>query len=490
MLTRLRVSGFKNLVDVDVRFGPFTCIAGTNGVGKSNLFDAIRFLSNLATHPLREAAVMVRDEQGKAGDLRSLFTRIGDQYIDEMSLEAEMIISPTGEDDLGQPATAKITFLHYRLELAYEEETALSSVSRLVIRHESLRHINRGEAKSRLGFPHSTEWRNSIIKGRRTVGFISTHEAENSLLIRRHQEGAGQPLPYAANKLLRTVLSSVNAGEAATAFLVKREMQAWQLLQLEPTALRRPDPVDAPARLGADGAHLPATLYRLSRTHPETVYAAIGNRLAELNEDVRHVRVERDEKRDLLTVEVTDRSGTRHPARALSDGTLRFLALTVIEEDEQMGGVLCLEEPENGIHPARIEAMLNLLRDIVTDPSEPAEDDAQLRQVIINTHSPAVVNLLPADTLVVAERVATRSPDGRLGSRVQFAGLPDTWRTASPDDAPPVALGKLLAYLNPEGTAAADSAAPTTPKGPARERRLRDVYNSQLALFEEDLRRL
>lgn len=41
MLTRLKVSGFKNLVDVDVRFGPFTCVAGANGVGKSNLFDAI-----------------------------------------------------------------------------------------------------------------------------------------------------------------------------------------------------------------------------------------------------------------------------------------------------------------------------------------------------------------------------------------------------------------------------------------------------------------
>ena len=43
MLTRLVVSGFKNLVDIDVSFGPFTCIAGTNGVGKSNLLDAIQF---------------------------------------------------------------------------------------------------------------------------------------------------------------------------------------------------------------------------------------------------------------------------------------------------------------------------------------------------------------------------------------------------------------------------------------------------------------
>lgn len=51
MLNRLKVSGFKNLMDVDIRFGPFTCIAGPIAVGKSNLFDAIRFLSALADRP-------------------------------------------------------------------------------------------------------------------------------------------------------------------------------------------------------------------------------------------------------------------------------------------------------------------------------------------------------------------------------------------------------------------------------------------------------
>ena len=33
MLTRLQVRGFKNLIEVDVRLGPFTCVAGQNGVG-------------------------------------------------------------------------------------------------------------------------------------------------------------------------------------------------------------------------------------------------------------------------------------------------------------------------------------------------------------------------------------------------------------------------------------------------------------------------
>ncbi len=65
MLTRLQVNGFKNLVDVDVRFGPFTCVAGANGVGKSNLFDAIIFLSALADKSLVDAAASVRGRRGE-----------------------------------------------------------------------------------------------------------------------------------------------------------------------------------------------------------------------------------------------------------------------------------------------------------------------------------------------------------------------------------------------------------------------------------------
>src|ERR1700691_4349803 len=93
VLTRLRVSGFKNLVDVDVHFGPFTCIAGANGVGKSNLFDAIFFLSALTERTVAEAALAVRDESQRTGDVRNIFHRFGDQNDTQMSFEAEMILS-------------------------------------------------------------------------------------------------------------------------------------------------------------------------------------------------------------------------------------------------------------------------------------------------------------------------------------------------------------------------------------------------------------
>ncbi|MBI4879354.1 MAG: AAA family ATPase [Planctomycetes bacterium] len=70
MLTRLKVSGFKNLAGVEVRFGPFTCVAGENGAGKSNLFDAILFLGALAEKSLLEAVTTVRGETRGADALR------------------------------------------------------------------------------------------------------------------------------------------------------------------------------------------------------------------------------------------------------------------------------------------------------------------------------------------------------------------------------------------------------------------------------------
>ena len=94
MLTRLKVSGFKNLVDVDIPLGPFTCVAGANGTGKSNLFDAIQLLSAFSQcHTLVDAARSVRSEEGRTSDVRNLFHRIGDTDTTEMSLEAEMIIT-------------------------------------------------------------------------------------------------------------------------------------------------------------------------------------------------------------------------------------------------------------------------------------------------------------------------------------------------------------------------------------------------------------
>lgn len=470
MLTRLTVSGFKNLIDVTVTFGPFTCVAGPNATGKSNLFDAIHFLSLLADRPLLEAAMTVREEGGRSADVRSLFHRVGDRHTEKMRFVAEMIVPTSGRDSLGQLAEATTTYLRYTLELTHRGEARVGP-NTLEITREELTHIKMTDAPRRLGFVHTPAWRRSVIKGRRTAPYITTVGSDQSRLIRLHQDGgrSGRPLERSAGDLPRTVISAVNAAESPTALLAKNEMSSWRRLQLEPSALRKPDEFTSPVHLGMDGAHAAATLHNMATTaaqltleadsalqlaDEDTIYAEISNRLAELLDDVRRVEVHIDDQRELLTLRVLVRDGTAHDARALSDGTLRFLALAILEMERDTAGLICLEEPENGIHPARVPAMLRLLEDIATDTAVPAGELNPLRQVIVNTHSPVVVSHVAHSSLLVSRLVVGPNPlgDGR-STFVTFDYLAGTWRESldKREARKPslVTLGRLLDYLNP-----------------------------------------
>jgi len=245
--------------------------------------------------------------------------------------------------------------------------------------------------------------------------------------------------------------------ESPTALLTRREMQSWRIQQLEPSALREPDRFTDPPRLTIKGGHLPASLYFLARSFqsnqnhelPKTwIYDQMASRLSELIEEVDTVKVDRDEKREILTMIVKHRDATEHPADCLSDGTLRFLALSLIELDDKTSGLICLEEPENGIHPGRIPAILKLLQDIAMDVEEPMESDSSLRQVIVNTHSPRIVHRVLEESLVIAELREIVKGNARFKG-ASFSCLPGTWRTKVGEEVPTVALGDLLYYINP-----------------------------------------
>jgi energy-coupling factor transporter ATP-binding protein EcfA2 len=120
MLTRIRVKSFKNLVDTEVRFGPFTCVAGLNGAGKSNLFDVIAFISDLASHTIVEAASRVRSHEGGASaSLASLFSRKpGDGWRD-IELEVDFFVPKKVLDDFDREAVPSTTFLTYKVALRY-----------------------------------------------------------------------------------------------------------------------------------------------------------------------------------------------------------------------------------------------------------------------------------------------------------------------------------------------------------------------------------
>ncbi|TAH14402.1 MAG: ATP-binding protein, partial [Runella slithyformis] len=285
--------------------------------------------------------------------------------------------------------------------------------------------------------------------------------------------------------LPRTILSTASAIETPTALVCKREMESWRFLQLEPSALRSADDVsEANQRIQANGTHLPATLYRLINNNPN-VQITIANRLSELIDDIFEITVDKDEKRDILTLMLKGKDGNFLPASSLSDGTLRFLALSIIEADPSEQGLICLEEPENGIHPARIPAILQLLTDISTDALLPFGADNPLRQVIINTHSPLVVSEIDDDALLVAESTPYKTDERRFEG-VSFKPLSETWRIYNElHDSTAVTKATLLEYLNPLSFSQPlpETEPRTLPKNPHKKRRVIERPEVQLNLF-------
>ncbi|CAK8716843.1 ATPase AAA-type core domain-containing protein [Candidatus Electrothrix laxa] len=91
----------------------------------------------------------------------------------------------------------------------------------------------------------------------------------------------------------------------------------------------------------------------------------------------------------------------------ISDGTLRYLLLLSILYNPKRGSLVCIDEPETGLHPD----MINTVADAIKHASKKT-------QLIIATHSPLLLNSFDLDDILVFEKntrneteVTTKDPD-------------------------------------------------------------------------------
>ena len=83
------------------------------------------------------------------------------------------------------------------------------------------------------------------------------------------------------------------------------------------------------------------------------------------------------------------------PATRLSDGTLRYLCLLAILCQPTLPSLVCLEEPELGLHPDILPGLADLL-----------QEASERCQLIVTTHSDTLVNALTdtPESIVVCEK--------------------------------------------------------------------------------------
>lgn len=395
MITRLEIDGFKTFQQFGLDFEPLLVIVGPNAVGKSNLFDALRLLSRLADeYDLRTAfqGDIEATAEVMRGEATELFSIMPDgKSLSHMRFAVELLVARQTQDSWGAEEDLKHTRLRY--ELAIERRADERGLERLYVIHELLRPINRDQDTwGKRHFPKNRDAWLPPLKGGRKEAFISTTDQHGVTTIALHQDGHGGRKSSVAERIERTVLSGVTNTEFPHAFAAREEMRSWRFLQLNPRVLRQPSSMLAPQTIASDGNYLPSTLARLQAENSFILHD-ISRDLASLVPGITSVEVEEDQARNRYTVWAKTQDERRFSSRVLSDGTLRLLVLVTLKNDPEYHGVLCFEEPENGVHPFRLQNMVLLLKDLASQfVAEQAGEP--LRQLLLNTHSPVLVNHL------------------------------------------------------------------------------------------------
>ena len=389
MITRIEIDGFKSFSNFEMEFSPLTVIAGTNASGKSNLFDALHLLSNLAQTDLRSAY----SNKLLRGDVAELFTKYDEEhYASQMRFAVEILVSRKIADNWGREADIKTPRMRY--ELTIEKRKNNHGYDELAVAHEELSKISTNDdtwAKRHLGNKRKTIWKNNLGGGSGTP-YIHTQEENGLPTIKIRQDSGQGGRSVIANAVNQTVLSSINSVDFPHIFAARQEIASWNFMQLNPELLREPTRYDANYRdtIGHAGEDMAAALYRLKSENPYTLQQIIV-KLSSFLPDYVKLHVKDDKANKLFIFELENVSGKVFSSRVLSEGTLRLLVLCVMLYDDKFRGLLCFEEPENGIHPFRMRAMVELLHSLASDFED---DDDNLRQVIVNTHSPKLLYYL------------------------------------------------------------------------------------------------
>ncbi len=121
-------------------------------------------------------------------------------------------------------------------------------------------------------------------------------------------------------------------------------------------------------------------------------FSELEERVCGMFDDIRDLQTKTMKENNRKVLGVRLRDGTEVGAEHLSEGLLYFIAFAALPYLSPTS-MLLVEEPENGLHPARIKEIMVILREI-----------SKTTQVVVATHSPLVINELEEEEVSVVWR--------------------------------------------------------------------------------------
>lgn len=364
MLNRVRVQNFKCLRDVDVELSPFTVLIGPNDSGKSSFLTALQLLGKLACsdgtngHEARDVAATLRENSWRLSP--SLTVSLTAEAVDPVDFALSMSV---GVGLSNQIQSLRVGTIDPVLTVTAE--------------------------------PPKNEFLSVSFRGR------NFH-------------------PQPVRGLLPQLVGPSSNGSSADLLTIQDMLRVSEPFRFSPPEMRKPSAATPHPVLSARGENLAAVVNALLTGPDREAVTELERSLHEAIPTLRGLSTPASDANNgslrviKFTLSGTEKPPLTIPAEQVSDGAM-FLTAFLALIHSQPAQVLLIEEPENGLHPSRLQTVIELLRKLTT-----GELGYAPRQIILTTHSPVLLNCVTPNEV----RIFRRDEEGAT-QVVRMDQLPD-----------------------------------------------------------------
>jgi hypothetical protein len=384
MICRIEALNYRALRYVSQPIQPFQILVGPNASGKSTFLDVVAFLGDLLRAGPTKAILGDRRAgiPQRAPDPRHLtWMRKGTSF----QLAVELPIP--------QERGKLLSNGNYAL-CRYEVTVGIGSdLGQVGLRAEKLWLRPGLEPAPRLGqrslFPDPQDPLGTLMHGLGKKGpagwkkVVSKVEDSGNDYFSSETTGWNNLFKLGPAKSALANLPEDEAKFPVAAWAKRTLLDGVQRIVLNSEAMRRPSPPGEAWSFLPDGSNLPWVVDSLRKKDRARFASWIEHLKIALPDLSEVVTKEREEDRHRYLV-LRYANGLEAPSWLVSDGTLRLLALTLLAYIPELNGIYLIEEPENGIHPRAVEAVMQSLSSVYG------------AQVLCATHSPVILSMAKA----------------------------------------------------------------------------------------------